>query len=310
MPQTHPPLDASLASAEAMDGPAPRRLTVQAVLQLAKLRLSALVVLSGVIAYMLGGDGQVDSWRIWLFAFAGLCTTISANIVNQILEIGPDSLMNRTRNRPLPQRHLEPATAWALVAAFGAVGMGLYLFVYTAASFWLALISWVLYGFVYTPLKLKSPISVAVGAIPGAMPLLIGYAAATGTVGAEALLLFVQQFIWQFPHFWAVAWVLNDDYARGGFRLLPGRGGRPDSTTALLMALYTLLLIPAGWLPYFLGYISLRAALVITLAGLGFLYLAAMLVLRRDTASAKSVMFGSFAYLPIAQLTILFDRLW
>jgi protoheme IX farnesyltransferase len=121
--------------------------------------------------------------------------------------------------------------------------------------------------------------------------------------------MFVVQFIWQFPHFWSLAWVLADDYARGGFRLLPTQGNHPNALTAGLMFLYTMLLIPAGWLPYFLGYISLRAALVCTIAGLLFLYPGFKLCLRQDRATARGVMFGSFLYLPVVQLAVLLDKL-
>jgi protoheme IX farnesyltransferase len=197
-----------------------------------------------------------------------------------------------------------------LVGVFGVIGLGIYAFYFTPLSLELALGSWVLYGFVYTPLKRKTPVAVAVGAVPGAMPLLIGYAAATGVVSTEALLMFVVQFIWQFPHFWSLAWVLADDYARGGFRLLPTKGAHPNALTAGLMFLYTILLIPAGWLPYFLGYVSLRAAIVCTVAGLLFLYTNYKLCLKQDTAAAKGVMFASFFYLPVVQLAVLFDRLW
>jgi protoheme IX farnesyltransferase len=279
------------------------------VLQLAKLRLSLLVVFSGVVAFALGRQAQA-TWQEWvLFGVASLFTTISANIVNQILERGPDGQMHRTRTRPLPTGNMQINQAWWLVAAFGIPGLAIYPIFFSGLSFWLALTSWVLYSFVYTPLKRITPLAVAIGAIPGAMPLLIGFAAATGTLGPEAILLFIIQFIWQFPHFWSLAWVLADDYARGGFRLLPTKGSHPNALTAGLMFLYTTLLIPAGWMPYFLGYISLRAALVCTIAGLLFLYPNFKLCLKQDKASARGVMFGSFLYLPAVQIAILLDKL-
>ena len=284
-------------------------ISLKVILQLSKLRLSFLVVFSGVIAFALGREGVAAGWEWALFSLAGLFTTISANIVNQILECGPDGLMDRTKGRPLPTGRLEPSVAWGLVAFFGAIGLGIYAFAFPFLSFALALASWALYGFIYTPMKRRSPLAVAVGAVPGAMPLLIGFAAATGTVSPEALLMFVVQFIWQFPHFWSLAWVLADDYSRGGFRLLPGRGGRPDGTAAALIFLYTLLLIPANWLPYFLSYVSLRCALVCTMASLIFLYYAFKLLRRQDRDTARGVMFGSFLYLPFVQVAVLLDRL-
>ena len=309
--QTDLPLasEPTLPQAAAALPAGPKGISVGVVVQLAKLRLSLLVVFSGVIAFALGREGQASQWEWIAFSVAGLLTTVSANIVNQILERGPDALMDRTRNRPLPTGRLEPAPAWALVAVFGLLGMGTYALLFTPLSFALALASWLLYGFVYTPLKRITPLAVAVGAVPGAMPLLIGFAAATGTVSPEALLMFVVQFLWQFPHFWSVAWVLADDYARGGFRLLPGRGGKPDALTAWLMLFYTLLLFPAVWLPFLLGYVSLQAGIVCTVASLGFLYTNVKLVKQQSRAAARGVMFGSFLYLPAVQLAVLLDRL-
>jgi heme o synthase len=308
-------MPAPILTAPATSGTAlPRQqLTVGAflamVVQLAKLRLSLLVVFSGIIAFALGREAVATPLEWALFFLASLATTISANIVNQILERGPDAQMARTRTRPLATGQLGTKVGWLLVAVFGLIGIGIYAFAFTPLSVWLALASWALYGFAYTPLKKISPLAVAVGALPGAMPLLIGFAAATGTLSPEALCMFVVQFIWQFPHFWSLAWVLADDYARGGFYLLPGAKGKPGGVTAALMFLYTLLLIPAGWFPFFLGYISLRAALVCTVAGLLFLFTTYKLLRRQDVPAARRVMFGSFFYLPAVQLAVLLDRL-
>ena len=285
------------------------RITLKAVAQLSKLRLSLLVVFSGAIAFAIGKEGAVNVGELALFCFGGLFTTISANIVNQILEVVPDSQMIRTRQRPLPAGNISKRNAWLLVAVSGIIGLGSYVVFFNWFSALLGLISWVLYSFIYTPLKRISPVAVAVGAIPGAMPLLIGYAAATGSLNDEAILLFTLQFIWQFPHFWSIAWVLHEDYARGGFRMLPGPGGHKDASATWLMAVYTFLLIPGGWLPYLLGFAGMQSAIVATVAGLVFFYTALSLVRRRDNAAAKRLMFASFFYLPIQQIALLFDQL-
>ena len=170
----------------------------------------------------------------------------------------------------------------------------------------LGVASLVLYGFIYTPIKKISPLAVAIGAVPGAMPLLIGYVAATNKIDAFALILFVHQFIWQFPHFWSIAWVLDEDYARGGFRLLPGRGSSKDGPAAVLMLVYSLFLIPIGCLPYLVGLCTVNSAIISIAAGIGFTGYAVMFAARRDTASARKLMFASFFYLPIVQLVFLF----
>ena len=285
------------------------RISLRVIAQLSKLRLSLLVVFSGAIAFMLGKNGGAEAGELLQFCVGGLFTTISANIINQILEVGPDSQMNRTRQRPLPSGNITKRNAWLLVAVFGIIGLGSYLVFFNAFSALLGLISWALYGFIYTPLKRVSPVAVAVGAIPGAMPLLIGYAAATGTLNDEAILLFTLQFIWQFPHFWSIAWVLHDDYVRGGFKLLPSPGGHKDASATYLMAVYTFLLIPGGWMPYLLGFTGMQSAIIASVAGIAFFYTALSLVRRRDNAAAKRLMFASFLYLPIQQLSILFDAL-
>lgn len=270
-----------------------------------KLRLSFLVVFSGALAYVLGEGGQADLVRVLLFCAAGLSTTISANIVNQILERKPDALMSRTRKRPLATGEIAPGLGWLLVAVFLGLGIALYLVYFNVLTMSLGVFSWLLYGFIYTPLKRVTPLAVAVGAFPGAMPPLIGYASATGRIDVEIILWFVIQFVWQFPHFWAIAWVLDEDYRRGGFRLLPGPGNDPDNASAVLMAVYTFLLLPVAITPFILGYASAGYAALSVVAGLGFFLISLGLVRHNTTPWARRLMFASFLYLPIIQLGLL-----
>lgn len=281
------------------------RFTLRSLLVLSKLRLSFLVVFSGALAFALGSGGNVSWLPIVLFCIAGLSTTISANIVNQILERKPDALMTRTKGRPLATGEVAPGLGWALVGLFLILGLGLYLAFFNVLSMSLGLLSWILYGFIYTPLKKVSPIAVAVGAFPGAMPPLIGYASATGRIDVEIILWFVIQFVWQFPHFWSIAWVLDEDYRRGGFRLLPGPNNDPDHASATLMALYTLLLLPVAVTPYILGFTTLPYAVISVVAGLAFLSISIGLLRHSSTAWARRLMFASFLYLPVIQTALL-----
>jgi len=170
-----------------------------------------------------------------------------------------------------------------------------------------------LYSFVYTPLKRVGPIAVFVGAIPGALPPLLGWVAATGYVGYEALVIFGIQFIWQFPHFWAIAWVSHDDYSKAGFKLLPA-AGKQDLHTAIQIMVYTLFLLPMGLLPAKFGLTGINSALVVTICGVLFLTQTLMLmrdcILEGDKArkSALKIMFGSFIYLPVAQIAFILDK--
>jgi protoheme IX farnesyltransferase len=169
----------------------------------------------------------------------------------------------------------------------------------------LSVFSILLYAFAYTPMKRKSPIAVFVGAIPGALPPLIGYVAAHEKIDAIALILFGIQFVWQFPHFWAIAWVLDDDYKLAGFRLLPS--GKRNLTSAIITFIFTLILVPVSLLPYFYGFGGIYVGAVSLICSLIFLYLAFMLLRTLQIGSAKKLMYGSFFYLPVVQLMFLFD---
>ncbi|KAA9338262.1 protoheme IX farnesyltransferase [Hymenobacter busanensis] len=288
---------------------------VRAYFQLLKFRLSLTVSFSAAIGYMLGQ--HEFSWKIhWVGALlvmlGGMLVTGAANTINQIYEKDLDKLMKRTAKRPMPKGVLSVAEGWVFVGLTGIAGLallGLYFNPLTAA---LSLISLILYGFIYTPLKTISPICVAVGAIPGALPPMIGWVAATNTLTGElgmgAWILFGIQFMWQFPHFWAIAWVLDEDYRKAGFRMLPAPGGR-DLRTAFQIMTYTLLLIPLSLLPMQFGMTGKTSALIAVVCGVLFLMQTLYLMRTCTKKAAMRIMFGSFLYLPIVQIALVFDKI-
>ncbi len=275
--------------------------------QLLKFRLSALVVFSGAFGFLLANDGAVDWFKLTMLCLGSFMITGAANTINQIIERDLDKLMKRTSNRPLPTGRLSvnEALAYTLVLMVaGTAVMVLYVNVLAAA---LSLFSLLLYGFAYTPLKQKSSFAVFVGAFPGAFPPLIGWAAQTGQVGMEGLILFAIQFIWQFPHFWSIAWVADEDYRKAGFRLLPS-GGERNFNTAFSMMSYTLFLVPIGLLPAQYGMTGTASAIVVSLSAALFLAQNLYLMKVQTDRAAKLMMFGSFLYLPIVQIAFLLDK--
>jgi protoheme IX farnesyltransferase len=274
--------------------------------KLIKLRLTFLVVFSASISYLIGSkENGVIIWGDWAkLIIGGFLVTSAANCFNEIIEKDLDKLMKRTQDRPIPAGHM--TTGQALVLGLGMAMAGTYLLgglnILTGL---LSVFSIILYAFAYTPLKRKSPIAVFVGAIPGALPPLIGYVAAHGKIDSIALILFGIQFVWQFPHFWAIAWVLDDDYKLAGFRLLPTQ--KRDRTSAIITFIVTLLLLPVSLLPTIYGYGGYYVGGVSLICSLIFLYQAFTLMRTLQVGSARKLMFGSFFYLPVVQLMFLFD---
>ncbi|WP_345071114.1 heme o synthase [Hymenobacter fastidiosus] len=279
----------------------------KAYFQLIKFRLALTVAFSSAIGYLLGVQ-ELDWTRAMLVMVGGLAVTGSANTINQIFERDLDKLMKRTANRPLPMGVLSITEAWGFTIVLGVFGLGLLTYFFNAQAAALSLVSLILYGFVYTPLKRISPICVAVGAIPGGMPPLIGYVAATGILGLEAWVLFGIQFMWQFPHFWAIAWVLDDDYKKAGFKMLPTPGGK-DMRTAFQIMTYTLLLVPLSLLPFQFGMSGKIYAIVAVVCGVLFLMQTFYLMRTCTKKAAMRIMFGSFLYLPIVQIALVLDKL-
>ncbi len=281
---------------------------VRSYYELLKFRLSFLVAFSCGFGYLLGNQGAVD-WLnfVWL-VFGGFLISGTSIIINQITEREFDKLMTRTKERPLPTGRLTVSEATQYAICTGLVGFGILLWQTNTLTVMLSLISMILYSFVYTPLKRVGPIAVFVGAIPGALPPLLGWVAATGTISHEALIIFGIQFIWQFPHFWAIAWVADEDYKKAGFKLLPG-GGKHDMNTAINIMIYTLFLLPLGLLPTYFGLVGITSGVVVTICGVLFLAQTFSLMKDNSRRSALKIMFGSFIYLPIVQIAYLLDKL-
>jgi len=271
---------------------------------LLKSRLSLTVAFSGTFGYLLA-PVEHKALDIVLITLAGFVLTGAANIVNQLKEIELDKLMKRTAKRPLPTETLQPKQAqiYGYVLAVVALGL-LYYFNWKAAA--IGLLSYILYGYVYTPLKRVGPISVFVGAFPGAFPPMIGWVAATGHFGWEPGILFAIQFFWQFPHFWAIAWVADADYRKAGFKMLPN-DGKKDIKTAFTIMIYTLL-VPLGFVPYLMHMTGIKSAIITVIAGILFLCQTFYLMMRPTDKAAKWMMFGSFFYLLIMQIALLFDQ--
>jgi heme o synthase len=280
---------------------------IRAFSEMLKFRLSLLVAFSCTFGFVLA-SGQVDWPRLVMLFIGGFLLSGASIVINQIKEREYDKLMTRTMNRPLPTERVtvQEAMIFGFICAVTAIGI---LMMFTnVLTVVLSIISMVLYGFVYTPLKRVGPIAVFVGAIPGALPPLLGWTAATGMITHEALIIFGIQFIWQFPHFWAIAWVADDDYKKAGFKLLPS-GGTKDINTAIQIMIYTMALIPFGLLPAMFGITGITSAVVATVCGVLFFSQTFALMRQGDRKSALKIMFGSFLYLPIVQIAYLLDKI-
>ncbi|MFN5628630.1 MAG: protoheme IX farnesyltransferase, partial [Bacteroidota bacterium] len=217
-------------------------------------------------------------------------------------------LMNRTAKRPLPDGRMSLTEAYIISITFGVVGLAILYIWLGLACFLLGLFALISYTFIYTPLKQKTPFAVFVGAFPGAIPPLLGYVAATGRFDIAAWLVFGIQFLWQFPHFWAIAWVLDDDYKRAGFKMLPSTEGR-DKNSAFQIMVYTFSLIPIVLLPYYFHLTGITSLILNIIFGILFSYQSIKLYQDCSLKSAKNLMFGSFAYLPLVQLAMYLDKI-
>lgn len=281
---------------------------VRSYIELLKVRLSSLVAFSCGFGYLLGTSGEVNWLHFSALIFGGFLISGSSVIINQIKEVEYDKLMDRTKGRPLPTGRLSINEAWGFTILTSLVGLGLLIWQTNPITVGLSILSMILYSYVYTPLKRVGPIAVFVGAIPGALPPLLGWTAATGVVTYEALIIFGIQFIWQFPHFWAIAWVADEDYKKAGFKLLPS-AGKQDLNTAINIMTYTLFLLPLGLLPTYFGFTGITSGVVATLCGALFLSQTFLLMKDYSRRSALKIMFGSFIYLPIVQIAYLLDKI-
>ncbi len=277
-----------------------------AYLKLTKFRLGALVVFSAVITYFTIAE-KIDWYNVLALSLGGFLVTSAANGFNQIIEKDLDKLMTRTCQRPMPLGILSNFEAFVFCAIFG-IGGTVLLWVYTNPLCGiLGFISIILYALVYTPLKRITPFSVFVGAFPGALPTLIGAVAATqgfGQITFFGLLLFLIQFVWQFPHFWALAWFNSDDYAKADFYLLPSKGGK-DKATQFQILLYSVFLLITSVLPFVFMYVGIISTCVCLLCGLALLFQAYIFYKQPNDALAKKLFLVTLVYLPVVQLALM-----
>jgi protoheme IX farnesyltransferase len=272
---------------------------------LLKLRLAFLVVVSAISGYLFVG-GAMDINFFYLI-LGGFLITGSSNGFNQVIERDLDKKMNRTMNRPIPAGRMSVAEAVISSTISGILG-AILLFQLNYFAGILGLLALVMYVAIYTPLKRVTPWAVFVGAFPGAIPPMLGVVAVTGTFDLTVGIIFLIQFIWQFPHFWAIAWVLDDDYAKAGFSLLPSKT-RKSKKSAFHILIYTLFMVPVSLLPWVLDLTSNITLYVGTIAGAWFFLKAYKLYLDLDDKSAKALMFASFIYLPIIQFLYVLDKI-
>lgn len=276
--------------------------------EITKMRLAISVVFSSVAGYFLGAD-NIDFVTVTLLAIGGYLMVGASNAYNQIIERNLDALMDRTKNRPLPAGRMSVTTAFVIASVFTILGL-VVLYIINPKTAMFGAISIFLYVSIYTPLKTKTPLSVFVGAFPGAIPFMLGWVAATGSFSIEPGTLFMIQFFWQFPHFWAIGWWLYDDYKKGGFFMLPT--GKRDRGTAIQIILYTCWTIMVSLIPVFgvTGKLFLTpvSGVIIFLLGLGMLYYAIRLFKEKTAEAAKKLMFASVSYITLLQIVYVLDK--
>lgn len=279
--------------------------------EITKAGLAISVVFSSIVGYLLGfSEEHPFNWvTLFLLAIGGYFMVGASNVFNQVIEKDLDAKMDRTKNRPLPSGRVSSQNALLLGFALTLAGL-IILYLINPKTAMFGAISIFMYVSMYTPLKTLTPLSVFVGAFPGAIPFMLGWVAATGNFGIEAGTLFLIQFFWQFPHFWAIGWFLFDDYEKAGFFMLPT--GKRDAKTAVQIILYTFWLIVASVLPVF-GFtgsltLSIVGAVVVTLLGLWMLYFAFKLYKNRDAISAKKLMLVSVTYITLLQIVYVIDK--
>ena len=275
--------------------------------EITKFRLSLLVALSSVFGFFISSS-KVYINDVFILLVGGYLISSSSVINNQILEKDLDKMMNRTNKRPIPTGRISIYKSVIMSIFSMIIGLFLISFYLNIYAALLSFISLILYSFVYTPMKKFGPIAVFIGAIPGALPPLIGWVASTGQITLEAIIIFSIQFIWQFPHFWAIAWMYDDDYKKVGFKLLPNNGEK-NLKTAVNIMIYTLFLIPLGLLPTIFGITGIISGTVAVFLAIIFLAQTFKLINDYSRESAVKVMFSSFIYLPIVQISYVLDKI-
>ncbi|MFL2608082.1 MAG: heme o synthase [Flavobacteriaceae bacterium] len=286
-----------------------KAISLNIIKEITKFRLTLSVVFSSFISYFLGVE-VIDYIQLSLLLIGGILIVGSSNIFNQIIEKDLDKLMARTKNRPLPKKEISQSLALFIAVIFSLLGIFLMYLINVKVAI-LASISLFLYTAVYTPMKLISPLSVFIGAIPGAFPFMIGWVAATNTIGIEAVTLFLMQFFWQFPHFWSIGWSQNRDYQKAGFKMLPT--GKKDNSTSAQILFYSLWAVIISIVPFF-GFtgelkLSPTGLIVVVLLGIFLIYKSYKLFVDGKNKNARKLMVTSVIYLTFVQLTFLFDKI-
>lgn len=275
--------------------------------QLIKFTLSFTVVFSCVVCYLLAPNVTFNLVSVLLLFIAGMCITGSANAINQAAEKDTDALMKRTAQRPVAAGRMSVNEAYTFAVIAGVVGTIILWQWFNLNSAVIGLVSLFIYGFIYTPLKKINSVAVLVGAFPGALPCLIGWVAGTNNFSAGGWILFAIQFIWQFPHFWAIAWIAHNDYSKAGFKLLPSEKG-PTKFTALQTVMYSMIMVPVGMLPYYFNVSGIISMWILFACNLCMLCFSIILFIKMNATAARRVMFASYFYLMIVFLSLLFDK--
>ena len=275
--------------------------------QLLKIRLSLLVVFSASMSYLWATHRNVQTRTIFLLSIGGFLITGAANVINQVLERRSDKLMKRTKLRPLPDERMGVPEAMVLSLTSAATGLFL-LFQINALSALLGGCAMVIYAFIYTPLKKKTWLTIVPGAVAGSLPVVIGVVAATGVINYQAVVLFLIQFIWQFPHTWSIAWLQDDEYLKSGIRLLPSSG--KGKVTAFVIMVSTFLMIPASFLLAMYEAAGIHVCWIIALAGLGVTYFSWVHYKSRSDKSAVRLMLSSIAYLPLVLIVLVVEKMF
>ncbi len=276
--------------------------------ELTKFRLSITVVISSIAGYFLAVD-TVHYPTLILLVVGGYAMVGASNVFNQVFEKDLDGLMERTMNRPLPTQRIQPSTALFIGVVLTLTGITALYFINLKTAFFASL-SIFLYACLYTPLKQKTSLSVFVGAFPGAIPFMLGWVAATNEFGIEPGVLFMVQFFWQFPHFWAIGWVMHDQYENAGFKMLPS--GKPDQITAFQIVFYSFWTVLISLLPAFQYtgklYLTLPASILVGFLGIFFLYAGIQLMYLKTDKAARSLIRASIFYITGIQLIYVLDK--
>lgn len=280
---------------------------VQDYVKLIKLRLSLLVVFSSLMGYLYASAGSVD-WTVFIgLSFGGFFITAASNAFNQVYEVDIDGVMERTKNRPIPAGRMNVAEGMISGVIMGLLGFYILFKLTNPACAIMGALALLSYVFAYTPMKRVSHISTMIGAIPGALPFAIGWFAFSGVFHFEVVILFLIQFVWQFPHTWAIAWLQRDDYKKVGIKLNPFRESK-DKLSAYYIMLYTIALIPASLLPYIYDFTNSASAVLLVLLGLFFVSKTYSLYNEQTNKNAKGVLIGSIIYLPLVQIVLVLDK--